>query len=296
MKIGIPRLGLYSDSFSDLLKRLGCEVVDCPQITKKTAEIGCKHINELMCYPIKVTLGSMVELLDKGAEVLVAFDTEGPCRFKTYHIIQEQILKDMGYDFEMHTIRGRTILKDIKGFTGKSKLRIMRELYNFTKRIKNLDDKLKEELEQGDPKIGVIGEIYTLIENRVNMDLFKKLQSNGAAVYNSLYLSDFIRHHFKNRKDKFEKKTEKYFPVKDFGGHAKYSIANTIKFAEQGIDGVIHIYPFPCSPESAVVEVLDKVGRDYKVPMMHLIFDESSSETNLENRVEAFVEMIRRKK
>ncbi|GAJ03999.1 unnamed protein product, partial [marine sediment metagenome] len=229
-KIGIPRLGMYNDCLKNLFKELGCEVIDCPPVTKKTSQIGCRHINELFCYPAKVVLGSMVELLDKGAEEIVMYVTQNPmCRFQTYPILQKQILEDLGYDFKMHHLTLGSLLKDIKKVCGRSKWKIMFQLYKTYKEIKEIENKRKQELEHGDIKIGVIGETYCMWEDKVNMYLFDKLKSHGAAVFNSFYITDFCKSEFEDlfKHGQIKKKSKKYLPIKDFPGHAKHSIENT---------------------------------------------------------------------
>ena len=52
-----------------------------------------------MCAPFKHILGDYLEALELGADVLVQF--AGPCRLGYYGELQESILRDMGYEFEM---------------------------------------------------------------------------------------------------------------------------------------------------------------------------------------------------
>ena len=52
-----------------------------------------------MCAPFKHILGDYLDALELGADVLVQF--AGPCRLGYYGELQESILRDMGYDFDM---------------------------------------------------------------------------------------------------------------------------------------------------------------------------------------------------
>jgi len=52
--------------------------------------------------PFKYNLGNYLEALENGANFLV--QAGGGCRFGYYGEIQEQILRDIGYDFEFINI------------------------------------------------------------------------------------------------------------------------------------------------------------------------------------------------
>ena len=123
--ISFPHLGKYFHPIENLLKRLtDLEVMPSPPITKKTKELGEKYSPSDVCIPFKYNLGNFIESLDNGANVL--FQAGGGCRYRYYAEVQEQILKDLGYDF--------TFIKIIS----KDRLHIM-ELY---KRFKELNKNL----------------------------------------------------------------------------------------------------------------------------------------------------------
>ena len=62
-------------------------------------ELGSRNSNDSVCAPFKHILGDYLEALELGADVLVQF--AGPCRLGYYGELQESILRDMGYEFEM---------------------------------------------------------------------------------------------------------------------------------------------------------------------------------------------------
>ncbi|GAI76397.1 unnamed protein product [marine sediment metagenome] len=91
------------------------------------------------------------------------------------------------------------------------------------------------------------------------------------------------------------KQAHKYFP-KEIGGHGNESIIHTIYYGLKRFDGVIHLLPFPCMPESTVSSILDDIGRDYDIPVMSLIFDTHTGEAGLDTRLEIFVDVLQRRK
>lgn len=109
---------------------LNCEIVEAPKITSKTIEIGSKHSPDFVCTPFKYTLGTMIESLEKGANVVIQLG--GGCRYGYYSELQKQILEDLDYDFILINLvtAGKTeplkIYKELKKI---SKINIIKSLY-----------------------------------------------------------------------------------------------------------------------------------------------------------------------
>jgi len=182
----------------------------------------------------------------------------------------------------------------------------------------------------GGPCVGVCGEIFTMLDPAANLGLLERLRKAGAQVHVALPLTAFlyshlwaawplrerlsamVRHLFifperavaylrgLKRSDadhellrRARKEAERYLPHYDVGGHGKESIVWAIYYALAGFDGVVHVAPFPCAPESTVSAFLDQVSQDYGIPLIHLTFDAQFAEANLQTRVEALVNMLR---
>lgn len=97
--ISFPHLGHYFFPVKYLLKKLtNLEVKESPPITKKTLELGVKYSPNDVCIPFKYNLGNFIESLNNGANILI--QAGGGCRYRYYGEVQEQILKDLGYNFE----------------------------------------------------------------------------------------------------------------------------------------------------------------------------------------------------
>jgi predicted nucleotide-binding protein (sugar kinase/HSP70/actin superfamily) len=80
------------------------------------------------------------------------------------------------------------------------------------------------------------------------------------------------------------------------GGEAVKTVAEAVQFAKQKVDGIVHIYPFTCMPENIALAALEKISEDYNVPLLSLSFDEHTSRTGFLTRLEAFVDLIKRRK
>ena len=71
-------------------------------MTKLSVERGAKASPDFVCAPFKDMMGCYLDALDAGANVMI--QTGGTCRLGYYGELHEQILRDMGYDFEMFNI------------------------------------------------------------------------------------------------------------------------------------------------------------------------------------------------
>lgn len=101
--ISFPHLGDYYIPITFVLKKLlKMEVKPAPPITNKTIELGIKNSPDFVCIPFKYNLGNLIEALESGSTILV--QAGGGCRYGYYAEVQEQILKDLGYNFKWYTL------------------------------------------------------------------------------------------------------------------------------------------------------------------------------------------------
>lgn len=101
MKVAIPHMGHLDIACRGALKNIGIDVVSPPRASNVSLKIGVRHSPELACLPFKINLGNFIEALNSGTKIIMTAGGCGPCRFGYYSILQERILQDMGYSFEM---------------------------------------------------------------------------------------------------------------------------------------------------------------------------------------------------
>ncbi len=65
---------------------------------------------------------------------------------------------------------------------------------------------------------------------------------------------------------------------------------------KEGVDGVIHIFPFTCMPELVAQTILSKVQKDLHIPILTLIIDEHTGRGGVESRLEAFIDLLERRR
>jgi len=293
-----PRIGKYTGVFTQMLKSFGLSVLAPPPITERTIKLGVKHSADMMCYPFKVTLGNFIEEIEQGANCLIMYDSRGKCRLRHYWMLHELILRNIGYDFKMYPLSLKSLLKLIKQFNPNlSYLTIVRQLRQSWKRLIELEDSTLYTIKEG-VNIGIVGEIYTCLEPAVNLNIEKKLKIFGVNVCNTVRLSDFIKASTRTsltEKRIYKKKAARYLNG-PLGGHGFENLYNALFLCNKGIDGIIHLLPLSCMPETTVEPILDKICADFNVPLLRLMVDETNSEANFDTRVETFADMIKRRK
>lgn len=246
--ITFPRIGKYSNIFRDMLVEMGLNIQLPPPITENTVKEGCKHSAEMVCYPFKISLGSLKEALDNGANTLLMFDTKGTCRFRHYWILQEAILREQGYEFEMYSVNTTNIYRVFKKLSVKtSYFRIFKTIIKYWKKIKEMD---KQEFKEG-INIGIIGEVFTCIDQKVNLDLVNKLKKLGVNVYETVTMYEFLKGYWEYKwhinlsKRGYKKEASKFLNGK-IGGHGYENIYNLLWLIDKKIDGVVHLLPLSC--------------------------------------------------
>ena len=293
-----PRIGKYTDFFTQMFKSFGLSVLSPPPITERTIKLGVKHSADMMCYPFKVTLGSFIEEIEQGANCLIMYDSRGKCRLRHYWMLHELILRNIGYDFKMYPLSLKNLIKLIKQFNPElSYFTIVRKLRQSWKKLKEIEDSSLYTIKEG-VNIGIIGEIYTCSEPAVNLNIEKKIKKFGVNAYNTVRLSDFIKASTRTsllEKRVYKRKAARYLNG-PLGGHGFENLYNALLLCEKGFDGIIHLLPLTCMPETTIEPILDKICADYNVPLLRLMIDETNSEANFDTRIETFAEMIKRRK
>ncbi len=137
-------------------------------------------------------------------------------------------------------------------------------------------------------KVGMVGDFYTVQEPFSNYFIEKELAKMGIEVYRSMNFTNSIIH----SKYKESVKTAKKYSRFDLGATAYYTIAEALDFIKEGAAGIIQVKCFGCTPELNAIPILDNIGHDYKVPVLHFSFDTNTSETGVKTRLEAFYDML----
>lgn len=351
MLMTFPQMGNLDKLVGDVLERLEIDYMAPPRTTAKTMALGTKYAPEFSCLPLKLNIGNFIEAIEAGADTLLMAGGQGPCRFGYYAELQERVIKDAGYDFEMVTIEPPTagiakFVKPIKRVSGKSTRQIWRALKEAFPKARGFDTlekcaletrcfelnagdttkahkqameilvKVKKPVEVAEAieaglklidsvdcdreqpvlKIGIVGEFYILLEPFVNFDIEEWLGNRGILVSRSVYITDWIGPSTKNpvagTSDAELTKLAKPYLGHFVGGEGLPSVAHTILYANEGYDGVVHMFPFTCMPDTIAKSIIPRVSRDIDIPVIHFTIDEQTGKAGVATRLEAFVDLL----
>lgn len=348
--ITFPHIGSYYIPIKYLIEKTTlCKVIVPPKITKKTIELGSKYSPDYVCVPFKYNLGNFIESIELGANVVL--QAGGGCRYGYYAELQEQILKDLGYDIEFINFikNNRVSIFNIYKYVKKvnPKLNIFKYFYYLFNTIlmviimdkleKNMrenmgfevvensfnqiEKRLFEELQgkinplklykiyykykkeyKNCPinkpkdclKVGIVGELYSIMEPYCSCFIEKKLVLKEIEVKRFTTVTYLLLQKKQNIK-KLLQKGKRYLKY-HLGADATESVVLTEELAKQGFDGIIHIKSFGCTPELNAMPILSRVSEDYGIPIIYFSFDSQDSEVGIETRLEAFYDMIIAKK
>jgi len=143
--------------------------------------------------------------------------------------------------------------------------------------------------------IGLVGEIYAVTEPALNQGLEQILGQLGAQVTRGIKITSYVSHWRPRVRRRFRAIARPYLGS-SVGGHGLYTVAETIQFAQKGFDGIVHVAPFGCMPETTVRPILARISEEYDTPLLSLTFDEHSSVERVRTRLEAFVDVARARK
>ena len=153
------------------------------------------------------------------------------------------------------------------------------------------------------PKVYLLGEFFVLLDPYANKEIEKTLGDLGVEVERQIFFSDWLEHVLKpsflykkeSHRERCVRFAEKYMK-RAIGGETIETVGDTVFASKNGIDGVIHIMPFSCMPEIVSQNILSKVSREEDIPVMSLVFDEQTGKAGYQTRIEAFIDLVKRKK
>lgn len=143
----------------------------------------------------------------------------------------------------------------------------------------------------------VTGEIFSMIEPFANHHLEELLMDMGISFEKRVTLGWWID---RTLVDPFQfkellKGRNRYLPYA-IGGYAKETVEEGIQCSRKGYDGLIQVFPVGCMPEIVAKAVFSKMMKDKKLSVLTVIYDEMGGEAGYITRVEAFIDMLNRKK
>ena len=335
MKIGFPRALYYFDYFpfwAGFFHQLGIEVVTSPPTHRQIMEQGLKKASDETCLPLKLLAGHIQALNDVDAIFLPRMVSveENTYSCPKFLGIPESLLPAVPPGMPVLTVvfnlrKGkRQVLKDLQDLgiqLGKSKADIRKafsegqewqeryrdsrgEGWDFEDSIREVERATKgftlsqstAELSSipavpAEPKntdrlkISLVGHSYLTLESYANLNILRRLREKAEVVLTEHVKQEDANAHLLGLRKKL------------FWSHAKQIFGSGNKFVKDPqVDGVIYLSCFGCGTDSMVQEMLARIAREQHKPYMVVTLDEHSGEAGLVTRLEAFLDMVERRK
>ncbi len=323
MQIGIPRAMSYYNYFPfwyGFFEGLGIKVVLSDKTTKQTMSDGSALVVSETCLPIKVYVGHILNLLDKGIDKIFIPSIQS-IDHKIYNCSKIRGLPDLIKNVvkRKFTIIDATLDKSEKNRGLYSFLKEAVAPFGITdeKRIKEASkegwkvlNNFKIMLNSGIPfekalnyakkgqvvivnnqksypiSVAVLAHSYNLFDDRISMKIFDKLEKLDVKSFTAEQLS------IEQLKEGICAMDSKLYWANEYemtGAAGHY-------LQDNNIDGIITINAFGCGPDSIMIERISRAARKFNKPILNLSVDEQTGEAGFITRIEAFTDMLFRKK
>lgn len=317
IRIGIPR-SLFYYYFYPLWKtffeQLGAQVIASHPTTKYTVDRGVRLAVDEACFPVKVYFGHVQELAESGVDYLfvprlVSVET------KSYICPKFMGLPDM----IRAGIPNLPPLIDLTVDISRSEHQLKKEILQVGRLLKRKDNTIRNAYQRGlqelkffqmlvsqgwspeeairiwegetlpmpgqeDLHLGVLGHGYSVYDHMISMNLIQHLRERGCRL--------IFPEHVMNSEIELHAAT---LPKRVFWTLGRKMVGSALYFDQnEQVDGIIYLACFGCGPDSLIGEIIER--RMVHKPFIMLTVDEHTGEAGLVTRLEAFVDMIERKR
>ena len=323
MRIGIPRAMSYYHNYPfyyGFFKALGIEIVLSDITTKETLSRGAALVVTETCLPIKIYVGHVLNLLDKGVDKILVPSLQSIAP-KIYNcskirglpdLIRNVVKQDFTiieatldksekkqglYSFlrecvEPFGITDEDLIKKAskEGWKVYNNFMVMcksgvsyPKAINYAKQGKILID---SEDKEHPVTVALVSHGYNIYDDRASMKIFEKLDKMDVKILTALQLSkEQMTEGIKILRQNAYWANE--FEMTGAAGHY---------LKDSKVDGIISVTAFGCGPDSLMIEKITRKAKNFNKPLLNLTIDEQTGEAGFITRLEAFVDMLFRKK
>ncbi len=317
VRVGIAQ-GLFYFYYYPLWKTffvdLGAEVIVSSPTNPQTIDMGIATAVDESCFPVKVYLGHIRELCRCRIDYifvprLVSVEERSYIcpKFMGIPDIVRALIPDTPeiIDITIDLSRNERLLKREMIRLGKifskkrgevihaykhgiQELRFCRELtregYTMAEAIQIWEGKQPGRPGQGDLKIGLLGHGYAIYDEGISMNLIGRLRQLGCELI------------FPETLDRvMVEEAAATVPKRVFWTLGRKMLGSALYMNNRReIDGIIYVACFACGPDSIIGEIIERKIKDK--PFMFLTLDEHTGEAGLVTRLEAFCDMLHRRR
>lgn len=322
--IGIPRGMSYYCNYPfwyGFFDALGFKIVLSDYTTKQTMSDGSVLVVTETCLPIKIYLGHILNLINKkgvknifvpslqsvapkiyncskirGLPDLVRNVVKGD--YRLIEATLDKSAKKQGlYEFLAEAVApfGITDVNKIKDASKQgwkvynNFLMMMRAGIDYKTALSNaIKGKISIETEASTAPINValVSHGYNIYDDRACMKIIEKLENMDVKVHTALQLTN----------EQMEEGITSFSQKKYWANEPEMTGTAGHYLKDNKIDGIVTLNAFGCGPDSLMIERIMRKAKELNKPMLSLTIDEHTGEAGFITRLEAFIDMLYRKK
>jgi len=324
IRIGIPRALLYYEYYpmwKTFFEELGAEVVVSPSTTQDMLASGSSRVVADTCLPVKIFLGHVLSLVGKCDYIFIPAVRSVKSRVfncskflglpdMTQAVIPEsppildididvnkgkrnlyQAIYQLGRYFTWNPLKVRRA--SLAAWQAHLNYRELMSSHNLTspRAIARISGTTETEanssyLSSSQTTIAIIGHPYLLYDEHVNHRFISRLEQ----AHNRVLTPEMLTTH------------QLESAIARLVGRAHWTYEEEVvgageHYLQSGVDGVIGIMTFGCGPDSLMMDVVRRQSSRLKTTaFMSLTLEEHTAEAGIVTRLEAFLDMIHRRK
>jgi predicted nucleotide-binding protein (sugar kinase/HSP70/actin superfamily) len=316
VQVGIPS-GLlfyrYFPLWESFLTELGAEVVESGETTKSILSKGVTKAENESCLPVKVFYGHALALKDKVDALfiprLVSVERRTHTCPKMLGLPDMIRMADDGMppiigptiDFHKGFLHNYRAIYEVGTLFTSDASKILRAGAASWRQHRSYQHHLKRGLKPRDAmagngkplaegrhlRVAVMGHHYNVFDSFTTMSLLDRLHGMGVDVVTADMIPEEV-----------QREELKDLPRDIYWSYEREVVGAILACLRRKlVDGIIFMISFACGPDSIVQVVVEQERKAAgNLPMMAMIIDEHTGEGGFVTRIEAFVDMLRRKK
>jgi predicted nucleotide-binding protein (sugar kinase/HSP70/actin superfamily) len=322
VRVGIPRALSYYQYYPGwkaFFEALGAETVVSPPTNKAIFTAGNSRAVAETCLPVKLFFGHVIALADKCDYMFIpAMRSLGK---KAYYCSKFIGLPDM----TKALVPECPLILDPEIDLNKGRRSLYHAIYSLGRHFSSDKSQIKKAVEQAEKthlayrkemsdrgitpiqvldemhrdgnksyletevspslSVAVIGHRYVIYEDYINHRLISRLQAMGVRVFTP----------------EMAKQEALDIAMTKLGGAPHWSFEADIIGAGEHylgakVDGIISVAVFGCGPDSMMIDMVRHRASEFRTPFLHLSLDEHTSEGGLVTRLEAFLDMVKKRR
>jgi predicted nucleotide-binding protein (sugar kinase/HSP70/actin superfamily) len=324
VKVGIPRALLYYQYYpmwKTFFEELGAEVVVSPPTTQAILSSGSSRVVADTCLPVKVFCGHVLALVEKCDYIFIPAIRS--IKSKIYNCSKFLGLPDM----TKAVIPEPPPILDIDIDINKGKRELYQAIYRLGRRFTWNPFKVRRAAtaawqahlkyrqlmsDQGLTPLQAIARMSNTAEVEAKIPSPTPTQATIALIGHPYLLHDeHINHRLFHRLEQAQYKvlapemvtTEQLeLAITRLTGRPYWTYEEEVvgaggHYLEGGVEGIIGIMAFGCGPDSLMMDMVQRQATRLRTtPFMSLTLEEHTAEAGVVTRLEAFLDMIHRRK